>query len=737
MLSIFARFLPGTLLVCRWIIAVLVLSLGFFLSGIGTMLPAGVIVIGANVMLLSAGVIVYPCIASYCEVRTMAPDWRGWGLVMLTIPAFWYWGLIEPNGSFRSMIFSLVTAAINGRTALLLGRVALRRGCGAPTRGMALLFATLTTWMVLRFIVIVFGAPSPLDLRGANPTTWMTVFGYIVIMSLMSVCVMWLEVNRLKEGRTGNGTLRARNLSEFVKYFRNKLLLLWSAVSVLIVCVVSMLGIGYVNIREAEKSRLIRSAEQVNDAFVEHTILIFGQIDTVLRSVKGFHLRTNSLIETESFLRTLDTDQSNIDGVYLLASDGRELLPYTMAPRGVTATNREMVQFHRATNSDRVFISPVGPGRVPGQYHFQISRRLDNPDGSFNGVVLATVNPVSLSRYYRDLTAGSQSSVSLLGIGDRKLRARIPMPSADRWATPDAVASQFWDAMHTAPSGRFEGSSPLDTIRRLFVYRKVGAFPLVMVTGFSNDDLHRGVRERMKWLVIISLGILTVTVLLALQLTIEARRRDEQDRFMSMLNHELKTPLSILRLALGPQAMSTGVRKHAQRAVEDMNAVIERCLQVDLLRHGRFSDRPELIHLEAMLTGLRDSSRAPERFTLRLTGCSDPVSDPQLLRIILSNLFDNALKYGSTDQEIVIAAGAAGRRGIPGVVVRATNGIGPAGQPDAGRVFGKYYRATGAHSSTGSGLGLYLAANSARLINAELRYLPTATNITFELWIPL
>ena len=137
-----------------------------------------------------------------------------------------------------------------------------------------------------------------------------------------------------------------------------------------------------------------------------------------------------------------------------------------------------------------------------------------------------------------------------------------------------------------------------------------------------------------------------------------------------------------------------------------------------------------------MLAQLCTASPAAERLTVKLAQLPDLTGDPQLLRIILANLMDNAFKYGSVDQEIVITAAPAQRHGRSGALLRVTNGIGPAGRPDDKRVFEKYYRAAGAHSSTGSGLGLYLAANFAHLMKAELRYLPTHTDISFELWIP-
>ena len=453
-------------------------------------------------------------------------DFWGWGVIALAMPAFWYWGLIEPNGLYRSMLFSLAAVVINIRTPILLGRTARQRERNAPVWTVTFLFSALVVWMAVRFVILFFAVPPTPDVRGSNPTEWPTVFGYIVTMSLMTVCVMWMEVNNLKKSEV-EGNLDAGRQSGFIEYFHNKLLLLWGAVTVLIVSVVSVLGIGYISIREVEKSRLIHNVELVNDALVEHTIQLSGQVDTILRSVRGYYLQTRSLKATKSFIDTLGFDRSVIDNIYLIGSDGQIVITHDTTSLARSVADRGYFRFHLATAADQMFISEVEPGRVTGKPHFRITRRINNPDGSFGGLVLATVTPESFSRYYRTLTTRSVGYASLIGVLDKKLRARVPEPAAEHWS--EQVVSPLWQVLKQSPSGNYENTSQFDNIRRLFVYKKVGALPLVVVTGFSNDDLKVAVWERMNLLVLVVIAILLFTLLLTLLLTIESKRRDEHE----------------------------------------------------------------------------------------------------------------------------------------------------------------------------------------------------------------
>lgn len=732
-LMAFARFQPGTRVTGSCAVAILVLSAGLLASGIGPALPRWMTVIVANMVLIAAGVILHSGFAAFCKQRDVSFDRSGWGLVALTALPFWYWGLIEPNGNYRSAVFSLAVAAINVRTAFLLGRTALQPPGSAPVRVMAILFGILVAWMAARGVLAIAAEPPAVTLRGANPTTWITVFWYIVLIASMTACIIWMESDRLN--------VRRRDSSSdvgsigFIDYFRNRLLLLWAAVIILMVGIVGEAGVVYAKLYASEKARLIHVTELANEAFVEHTVQVANQVDTILHAVRAHYLRTRSVAETQDFIESLRFDRSFIDNIYLIAPDGRIVISHDPAAKGRSVADREYFSFHQSSGDDRLSISPVESGRVTAKLHFRITRRISNPDGTFGGLVLAAVNPESFARYYRTLATGPQSVAALVGIADRKLRARVPEPPFDRWKMP--LESPIWDALEKSPSGLYESASPVDGIRRISAYRKVGQLPLVMVTGFSEEDVTQSVRERMVWLAAVVITVLGAAFVLAALLTIEIRRRDDQDRFMSMLSHELKTPMSVIRMTLGIEGIPAAIKERVVRSVSDMNAILERCLQSDRLRHGRVNPLPVSCRIEEILDQLLVASAAPQRLAVHAGNLPACTTDSQLVGIILGNLFDNAIKYGARDGKVTVVATSAQHKGKPGIRIEVTNAAGAAGMPDAKKVFRKFYRAAGARGKSGSGLGLYIAAGLAAKIGGRLRYQPGADEVKFELWIPL
>jgi signal transduction histidine kinase len=229
---------------------------------------------------------------------------------------------------------------------------------------------------------------------------------------------------------------------------------------------------------------------------------------------------------------------------------------------------------------------------------------------------------------------------------------------------------------------------------------------------------------------------LVATIILAVLLTLEVRRREEQDRFMSMLSHELKTPLSVIRMALSGASFGAGMKEPVQRALGDMNDIIERTLQADRLQQGRVSVAPERCNIEIMLESIVVTCSNPQRIDLQIAEELVVQTDAQLLRIILGNLIENGLKYGPPDCQVLVRAEQQTYRGQPGARITVTNPPGAAGMPDPRQVFRKYYRAPAAHGKTGSGLGLHIASGFAAKIGGRLSYVPGTDAVKFELWIP-
>lgn len=210
--------------------------------------------------------------------------------------------------------------------------------------------------------------------------------------------------------------------------------------------------------------------------------------------------------------------------------------------------------------------------------------------------------------------------------------------------------------------------------------------------------------------------------------------RQDREKLLAMLAHELKTPLATVRMLLGTLGLAPRALRSAQTAVADMNDVIERCLQVGQLDDGALRVASEPCDLAELAARVVQAHPAHARMALAVPAAAPVCSDPQLLETVLRNLVDNAAKYSPPDTAVRLDLQAPSDGGVE-LTVR--NTVGPAGRPDPDRVFTKYYRHAQARRWTGSGLGLYLVNGLVQTLGGRLRYVDEGPGIAFALWLPV
>ncbi|MEY2781859.1 MAG: hypothetical protein RL307_1563, partial [Pseudomonadota bacterium] len=186
-------------------------------------------------------------------------------------------------------------------------------------------------------------------------------------------------------------------------------------------------------------------------------------------------------------------------------------------------------------------------------------------------------------------------------------------------------------------------------------------------------------------------------------LELERRHRERQVQFLSMLTHELRTPLSVLRLSLGTLVKadsSTG--RHALQAIEDMNNLINRCNQLDQLEQGNQVAQFTRVRLSELVLEVIEKSPSFAGTHIQVERELFVWSDVMLLQTVLFNLIDNAHKYIKPGGLVSLEVS---RVQLPGdkeerVMVQVINPLDPRSLPDPDRMFEKYYRSASAQQKS-------------------------------------
>ncbi|MBF8675775.1 hybrid sensor histidine kinase/response regulator [Pseudomonas fulva] len=196
-----------------------------------------------------------------------------------------------------------------------------------------------------------------------------------------------------------------------------------------------------------------------------------------------------------------------------------------------------------------------------------------------------------------------------------------------------------------------------------------------------------------------------------------------RDDFMSIVSHEVRTPLNgliletqlrKLNLARGNLEAFTEEKLKAmverdERQINSLIRLIEDMLDVSRIRTGKLSLRPKLFDLTQLVRGLVENFTAQAialdtRIDLHCDGRLAGEWDEFRIEQVLANLLSNALRYGERKPVHVRVFEL---DGMACVQVQ-DNGIG-IGAANQQRIFQQFERVSNHQATGGLGLGLYIS----------------------------
>ncbi|MCK1718764.1 diguanylate cyclase [Bradyrhizobium sp. 141] len=264
-----------------------------------------------------------------------------------------------------------------------------------------------------------------------------------------------------------------------------------AAAFVVLTCV-TILGVS--GWREwAARDAVLRGAEtemaNVARSLTQHTEDSLDLLDSGVVGVVSRLEMDGAGPATIAKLRTLlDARKKAIERIHSLAiidDQGNWLTsPGTI---GSTLTDDAFFRHHQLSPKREAHVGRPVKSLLDGEWVVTLSRRFNKPDGSFGGVVLATISSKYLAHFYEQFEIGRNSSVSLTH-GDGLMIARNP---SNETFVGRSVSDKplFRDASLQRPSGAYHFKSPLDGAERVSFFKRSSRYPLLLLATVDKAEL--------------------------------------------------------------------------------------------------------------------------------------------------------------------------------------------------------------------------------------------------------
>jgi signal transduction histidine kinase len=249
-------------------------------------------------------------------------------------------------------------------------------------------------------------------------------------------------------------------------------------------------------------------------------------------------------------------------------------------PQPIDLSDREHFRVHRDNPDLGLFVGKPVRGRVSNKITIQVTRRLQDSDGGFGGVLVFSLYPEFLTSLHRKIQLGRDGIVTLAGL-DGIVRARFTaFGEPDSTNVGSSIAgSQALANATTMTEGSYESASIIDGVLRLFHWRRIDGYPLVVVVGLGRDEVLASARVNTQMIVLLGAGAIMLAIAMGLLLRREIFRSEAQEIRITSQDYKLQFANQELRRSHGElvasnSAKSTFLANMSHELRTPLNAII-------------------------------------------------------------------------------------------------------------------------------------------------------------------
>jgi len=238
-------------------------------------------------------------------------------------------------------------------------------------------------------------------------------------------------------------------------------------------------------------------------------------------------------------LRQIVAHTPELQEAFVYGVDGDRLA--TSLPQLIKGNNadREYFIYHKTHTDLGLRVGKPIRSRSSGVLAIPLSRRINRPDGGFGGVAMASLRLQFFGRFYDRFDVGPTGTI-ILALDDGTLLYRRPF-TASMVGTDITNGPIFQLYRRNGPVGTAMLTSNIDHIERLYSYRHLEGFPLLVASAQTKDEILAG------WSTTVLKTSLVVMFAVAV-LAWGGRRMIVQIRVREALDSELRNARASLEL---------------------------------------------------------------------------------------------------------------------------------------------------------------------------------------------
>lgn len=266
--------------------------------------------------------------------------------------------------------------------------------------------------------------------------------------------------------------------------------------------------------------------------------------------------------------------------------------------------DREGFKVHQSVDSNKLYVGMPLAGRASGKISIHMSRRINKPDGSFGGIVFIGVDPNYFGNFYQKIDLGSGANITLIGT-DGFVRVRKSGDDVQTGMDFNAYP-EIMNVLKNNKVGTIYARNPIDGISRIYSFRSLHDYPLIVSVGMVDDYAFKELNERIEsyiWLCSAMSAVIFVFVALLLW-GINRRSRTEAELLENSSRiHAITQSTQDAVLMMDPQGRISFWNPAATKLFGYTEAEVLGQNLHQMLSPTRYHERQQVAHAEFLHTG--------------------------------------------------------------------------------------------------------------------------------------
>ncbi|KXU85465.1 hypothetical protein CI15_20040 [Paraburkholderia monticola] len=202
-------------------------------------------------------------------------------------------------------------------------------------------------------------------------------------------------------------------------------------------------------------------------------------------------------------------------------------------PPKLNVSERDFFQVQQRQKGAGLYLSKPFMSRLgAGKPSIALSLRLDDANGQFAGIVAGTLRLSYFHHLFEDSILGDHGTLTLLET-DGTVVMRQPYHRDDIGRS--LAGGHSFSTLVQSDHGTYVDVAVIDHVERLYSFRRIGNYPLVVVVGLATDDIFAEWRKRAFAIGIVTVILDALTIMLCLMFSAQLRRRLAMERQLKTL----------------------------------------------------------------------------------------------------------------------------------------------------------------------------------------------------------